>query len=149
MKSTNVVTPVATTSSPMSLARKIILAALLIHFVSLFLPYQDQGEQGGHTIAWNVGLPNQGMVYATTTVPEQTGFELKPYAAYLIIGLLIVFGTSLHQKPFWRRYGYGLSFALLLVFAFGGAIIRTSGGKLSLVSLGLVSLAALINWSAE
>lgn len=137
----------AKTRSP--LARKIIIAALVIHFVALFLPFTEEATVADHPIAWNVGLPNAGIVTPSHTTPELRGFQLHHWAIFIIIGLLIVFLTNIHRSPFWQRWGYWLSFVLLLIFAFGPSIITTSGGKFSLLSMGLVFLAAVINLIAS
>lgn len=82
---------VANASGAMSTARKLMLAALAVHFVSLFLPYQDTDASGDVPILWNTGQ----IVHLQNITPEQTGFQLKPFAVFIIVGLLIMFGTSL------------------------------------------------------
>jgi hypothetical protein len=121
----------------MSTARKLVLLALLIHFISMYLPYQDS-EKTISPFGFN-GVDIYG------TIPERTGIQVKPYGIYVISALFIVFATSIAEEQLWRRYGYWVSFVLLLLFATGGAILRTSGGNLSLVSLGLVIVAAYLN----
>jgi O-antigen ligase len=111
--------------------------ALVIHFISLYLPYQDS-ERTIAPVRIN-GVDMYG------TIPERSGLEVKPYAVYVICGLFFVVATDIAEETFWRRYGYWISLVLLIVFATGGTIIRTSGGTLSLVSIALVIVAAYLN----
>jgi hypothetical protein len=101
------------------------------------LPYQDS-ERTITPVRIN-GVDMYG------TIPERSGLEVKPYATYVIIGLFLVFTTDIAEENFWRRYGYWISLVVLIVFGIGGAIVRTSGGNLSLVSIALVIVAAYLN----
>lgn len=125
----------------MSKARILMIAALAIYFLSLFLPYQDEGTSGDQPILWNTGV----IVHLQNTVPEQTGFQLFHYAGFVVGGLFLLFITAFYKNAFWQRYGYWISLVLVLFFAFGGAVIRTSGGKLSLLCVALIILAAYLN----
>lgn len=132
---------VPATLSSMSKPRKLMLAALGVHLLSLFMTYQDESASGDVPILWNTGK----IVHFQNTTPEQTGFQLKPYAIFVIAGLFAAFAKKFYENPIWRRYGYWISLVLLLVFAFGGAPFRTAGGWLSIISLGLVIYAAFAN----
>lgn len=133
-------TPAVKGSNNASIARKLMLAALLIHLFSLFLPYRDSQNDGSpvYLEKWHV-VAIQGVTQV------QTGFQEKPYAVYVIIGLLVLFGTDLYKKPLWKRFVFWISFVLLILFAFGGAPLRTSGGKLSMFCLAIVLIAAYLN----
>lgn len=122
------------------MAQKLMIVSLLLHFFSLYLPYRDSQEEGSlvYLEKWHV-VPIQGIT------KMKTGFEEKPYAVYVIISLLILFGTDLYTEHLWRRYVYWIAFALLVCFAFGGAPLRTSGGKLAMVCLAMVLIAAYLN----
>ncbi len=123
-----------------SMARKLMLAALVIHLLSLWLPYRDSQREGDtyYAAKWHVaGI--QGVS------KELTGFEEKPKAVYVIIGLLVLFGTDFYEESLWRRFVYWGSFVLLFIFAFGGAPLRTSGGKLAMLCLAMVLIAAYLN----
>jgi uncharacterized membrane protein YoaK (UPF0700 family) len=127
-------------SNALSIARKLMLVALVVHLGSLFLPYRDSEKEGDvyYMEKWHVvGL--QGVS------AEKTGFEEKPNAVYVIIGLLVLFGSDLYEEQVWRRYVYWISFVLLVVFAFGGAPFRTSGGKIAMICLATVLIAAYLN----
>jgi uncharacterized membrane protein YoaK (UPF0700 family) len=132
--------PATKGSGNTSLARKLMLAALVIHLFSLFLPYRDSQNEGSpvYLEKWHV-IGIQGVS------KELTGFEEKPYAIYVIIGLLVMFGSDLYEEPIWRRYIYWISFVLLICFAFGGAPFRTSGGKLAMFCLAIVLIAAYLD----
>jgi len=125
----------------MSTARKIVLAALLLHFCSLFFTYQDDDVKSPHTIMWNTGR----FVQVDTEVPAQTGMQLKPLAPAVLVILFVFFLSKLALDPFWKKYGYWITLVLVIVFATGGAVIRTTGGNISLISVGLLLVAALIN----
>lgn len=122
------------------MARRIVIAALVLHLCSLFLPYQTEGR-GGRIV-------DGRFEYAVTSGyegPMQTGLELKPYAPYVLVGLLLLFLGS-YSHPLWDRWGYVVTVVLVVIFAMGGTPLRASGGKLSMVSLGLLCLAAVIHW---
>jgi hypothetical protein len=126
----------------MSLAKKIVLVALTIHLISLLFQYQDVATTGGPIpMTWADGSTQ----YYYNSTKEKTGIELRPFAGIVIIGLMGIFLTRLSKHPFWVKYGYWATLVILILTAFGGAIIRTTGGKMSLVSLGLVILAAIVN----
>ncbi len=131
----NYQTTVVKSSNNTSMPRKLIISALLIHLFSLFLPYRDSPYYSGIDIGGIIMQGNDG----------KTGFEEKPYAVYVIIGLLVLFLTNLYKEPLWNRFVYWISFVLLIWFAFGGAPFRTSGGKLAMFCLALVLLAAYLN----
>ncbi len=124
----------------MALARGLMLAALVIHLLSLFLPYRDSEKEGSP-----VYLEKWHVVGIQGYSKELTGFQEKPYAVYVIVSLLVLFGTDLYEEPIWKRFVYWISFALLAYYAFGGAPLRTSGGKLSMICLGMVLIAAYLN----
>ena len=65
----------AVATKAMSTARKLVLAALVLHFCSLFFIYQDDDVKNMHTILWNTN----SLVNVGTSVPEQTGMQLKPF----------------------------------------------------------------------
>lgn len=132
--------PTHKSSNKTSNARKLMLAALLIHLFSLFLPYRDSQADGNpiYLEKWHV-IGIQGVTQ------EKTGFQEMPYAVYVIIGLLILFGTDLYEEQLWKRFVYWISFVLLVWFAFGGAPLRTSGGKVSMFCLAIVLISAYLN----
>jgi len=129
------------TVKAMSTARKIVLVALFLHFCSLFFTYQDDDVKDPHTIMWNTGR----FVQVGTDVPVQTGMQLKPLAPAVLVILFVFFLSKLAVDPFWKKYGYWITLVLVIVFATGGAVIRTTGGNISLISVGLLLVAALIN----
>lgn len=129
------------TVKAMSTARKMVLAALLLHFCSLFFTYQDDDVKDTHTIMWNTGR----FVQVGTEVPVQTGMQLKPLAPAVLVILFVLFLSKMAVDPFWKKYGYWITLALVIAFATGGAVIRTTGGNISLVSVGLLLIAALMN----
>ncbi|MEO7310665.1 MAG: hypothetical protein ABIX01_09715 [Chitinophagaceae bacterium] len=131
----------STTDKKMSTARSLMIGALATDFWSLFLPYVDNHSDGDIPILWNTG----NIVHFQNEVAEKTGFQLLPYAGYVVAGLIILFISNYSIKPFWQRYGYWISLILLLVFAFGGAVIRTTGGILSLFCMALVIIAIYLN----
>ena len=121
--------------------RKLVVVALIVHFFSLFLMYQDEDQTAGTPIMWNTGA----IVNVGNRIPEQTGFQLKPFAPFVIGALLLVFLTSIYQHPFWKKYGYWVTVVAIFFFAMGGAVVRTTGGNLSLLTWGLMIIAALLN----
>lgn len=127
------------------LARKIIIAALVIHFFSLFFLYQDDTSWGQLLIGPD--FSTEGIYHFGP--PPQRGFRRKPFAVFIIIGLLIVYGSSLYRKPFWDRHGYWITLVLIFFGAMGGAIVRTNGGRLSLISFILLCIAAYIHRKAR
>ena len=137
-------TPPATAGS---LPRTLVLVALTIHFFSLFLQYQDNTGHG------MLGYATDTTRYTTLEwwagKDAATGLALKPYAVFVIPALLFVWCSRHRQHPFWQRYGYWATLVLLLVFATGGALVRTTGGQLSMVSLGLVGLATYLDRKAR
>jgi len=90
---------------------------------------------------WNTGR----FVQVDTEVPAQTGMQLKPLAPAVLVILFVFFLSKLALDPFWKKYGYWITLVLVIVFATGGAVIRTTGGNISLISVGLLLVAALIN----
>jgi hypothetical protein len=129
------------TFNSFSKARKLVLAALLLHLISLFFTYQDSDVKNTQTIMWNTG----DFVKLGTEEPVQTGMQLKPFGAAVIIILIIFFLSKMAEDPFWRKYGYWITLALVIFFAMGGAVIRTTGGNISLISVGLLFVAAFNN----
>jgi hypothetical protein len=77
-----------------------------------------------------------------------TGFRVKPLAVVVIAGLAAVWASSfawatrVRESSFWRRHGYLATLGLLVVFAYGGAVVRTTGGRMATLSLLLVAYAA-------
>ncbi len=122
-------------------ARKIVLVALALHFFSLFFIYQDADVKDYKPLLWNTGQ----FVQVGTEVPVQTGMKLKPLGAGVIIILFILFLSKMAVDPFWKKYGYWITIVLVIAFAFGGAVVRTTGGNMSLVSVGLLFIAAFLN----
>ena len=95
-----------------SSARKTLLWGLALGLISLFISMQ--------TGTFNTPVLMTGMqgrpVYGVGTPLIQTGMQAKPEALYVILGLLVVFGTVLHQAPFWSKWGYWLAVALFVCF---------------------------------
>ena len=132
--------PPVKASNNASMARKLMLVALVVYLLSLFLPYRDSQNEGSP-----VYLGKSDVIGVQGVTRGQTGFQELPYAPYVIIGLLVLFGTDLYEERVWKRFVYWISFGLLIWFAFGGAPLRTSGGKLSMFCLGVVLIAAYLN----
>jgi len=126
-------------------ARKIVLVALALHFFSLFFIYQDEDEKDYHPVLWNTGQ----IVHIGTEVPVQTGMQLKPLAPAVLVILFVLFLSKLAVDPFWKKYGYWITIAMIIAFAFGGAVVRTTGGNMSLVSVGLLFVAAFLNTAQQ
>ncbi len=133
----------ATALTGFSLARKMIIAALVLHFFSLFFAYVDANSDG---VQVKVYLEKWHVEPVRGGNPEQTGFQILPYAKYVVIGLLILFASDFNEEKLWRRFGYWIAFGLLLKFAYGGAPFRTLGGKMASVSMLVVLIAAYINY---
>jgi hypothetical protein len=147
-KKVNEAAPAPVTPPPAngrSVARAIILVALVIHFGSLYLLYQDNESHG--TLSIDAHYNTTGHYYDGAS--EATGFKLKPYAPLVLIALFIIYATNLYRHPFWDRWGYLLTLGLVLFGAMGGALVRTPGGKLSLFTFGLLCLATFIHRQAR
>src|SRR5438128_2046421 len=104
-------------------ARNLLLAGLVLCFLGLFGKYTS----GDAVTLLPLSLPGS-TIQLTVQAPMVSGFALRPFAVYLIIGLAVVFLTTLRDNPFWQRYGYLVSAILLLCFC-------TLGGFLSIVGL--------------
>ena len=92
-----------------------------------------------------MSMPSGRTVMVDTYSQEATGFKKKPVAVYIIIVLMLAYLTNFCEDPAWKQWGYWGSLAALIYFGVGGAVIRTTGGNLSLISIGIVLIAALLN----
>lgn len=131
----SVATPVKSAAPPVAskgfsfTPRNLMLCALALSFLALFGKYQ-----------WGVYNFTAVGPFVDISVPipqTATGFQLKPHAAFIIVGLAFVFGTSLREHPFLRRWGYWLA-VLLLAFA-------TCNGFLSFGAFVLACVAAYLH----
>jgi hypothetical protein len=111
------ITPAVTPTIPMSKARKVMLAALILGFLSLFGHY---GGTSGTYLSPAVPGTTKTATFYNVDTPGVVGYKYYPKAPYVIVGLLVVFGTAMHTLPFWRRYGYWLAFALFFWAVFIG-----------------------------
>ena len=106
-----------TTPAPLSLtvganasrARNLMLCALALSFLSLFQKYTVS--------VYPLSIPGT-FVNITVPIPQtESGFGIKPFAVFVLLGLLAVFGSGLREAPFWKRWGCWIALALLICFA--------------------------------
>lgn len=128
-------------------ARKIMLVAIGVLFVSQFFEYRDNTGWGMLTHTTDT-TRYTGYVYSFGP-SAGTGWQLHPFAPLLILALAAVYLSGLQQGAWWRRWGYWLSCGLVLVAEMPSAALRTLGGGLGLAALGLAVWAALANMAAQ
>lgn len=128
-----VVTPTSAGSGAAT-ARNLMLAALVLSFLSLYGHYPNGTAY--------ITIPGQGMTFYSPMAMTQTGFVMKPQALYIIIALAVVFLSGLRENPFLRRWGYWIAFGLLLIFA-------PINGLLGLCALALTGAAIYFNAKAQ
>jgi hypothetical protein len=116
----------------------LLILSLVIHLISLPLPYRNQED--------DIPRHEFGLVSIHGQIPKATGLALCPYAWIVLIACLVAVASVVATKPWFRWIGPPAILVAQFAFGIGGAPLRSSGGKLAFLSLGLTLLAILGNW---
>jgi len=142
--------------TPFWTPRRLMIAALLLHLLSLPLPYSNSTLRGhvtsdrpsSQTIynqTGSRGLANDSDYGRNWTVSSsgaeaKNGVQWMPASLLILPFLLWAFGSAEPRGGFWaRRRGYLVGFGLLLIC---GGTNSALGGQLALVALALGAYAA-------
>lgn len=114
---------------------------LVLLFASQFLQYFDDTSHAFMT--WDSDFNTELTLWFGR--PTGTGWELHPQAYVIIAALVLIYLNDFSETRFWTNWGWWLTVALVFACV-TPASIRTDGGKLGLICLGLALLAAILNF---
>jgi hypothetical protein len=129
-----------------SRAQLVMLAAILLNFVSQFFLYLDDA---GSAMLW-YPMSDQywtGISYWGEAIG--TGWELHPHAMIIIVMLAVVYlrGDLLESKSF-GKWGWWIMVAALIAATVPGAYLRAFGGGMGGISVLIAIAAAIMNQRA-
>lgn len=131
-------TPPPTRSKDWPWPRVLLMVSLVLHLISLPFPYQ---EQENDLLRMRFGVVD---VYGQN--PKATGMALCPKAWMVLLSCLVVVGNDIATARWFRWLGPPAILVAQVAFGIAGAPLRSSGGKLAFLSLGLTLLAILGHW---
>lgn len=129
-------------------ARRWLLIGLTLLFFSQFLLYHHNGNYG---IAMADGAG--GLSTGIYLDPPATGWDEHPLARLVLPALFVVYVSLLRFKPFWVRWGYGVSVFLMFLFGIitgeSGATLDVWGTRLGLAAIAMAGYAAYLDFQAR
>ena len=126
-------TPTTSKTSSLTLIRW----AIAVSFVSQFLPYADGGGYLTNP------MDTDYYTGSVLTGNPGTGWQKHPMAIVVLAALAYASWSSFRERPFWRAWGHWIALGGILLCTTDAAPLRTSGGFLGVVAVGL-AVAALI-----
>ncbi|MDB5430564.1 MAG: hypothetical protein JWP35_1680 [Caulobacter sp.] len=119
--------------------RKTMMAAIILLFVSQFLPYRH--ASGGGYLTREMDTDHYTGHVFFNGHSAATGWQAHPYAIVLIGALAAIYLTKFHTRPWWVKWGYWAS-CVIIFPCISGEVIATPGGLMGLVAFGLAVLTA-------
>lgn len=111
----------------MSGPRKLMLAAIITQFVTMFINVRDVDSYGVLSISADWSTHGTYWIGDSAT----TGWGVRPLGPFVLTYLFLMFATKKYEGSFWKVHGYKMAAALMLFFTTGGAPLRVFGGFLS------------------
>lgn len=119
----------------LSLARKLMLAAIVLMAVSQFLPYS--------TAYRDAIMSGTSMPFAVNEGVDGTGWEVHGHALPMLLLLLGYFLSPLADDKGFGRFGWWVSVVALFITMMPGS--PTPGVWVGLAAVGLAIVAAILN----
>ncbi|HWA97997.1 MAG TPA: hypothetical protein VG713_05870 [Pirellulales bacterium] len=104
--------PIASQWQTMRKARRIMVVAIGLLFVSQFFTYHEYSGTG--TLSVDADWNTYG-TYWPDLEPVGTGWQIHPQAWIVIPALAIVYFTAFCERAWWRRWGYLASVFLVMI----------------------------------
>lgn len=126
-------------------ARLLMIAAILLLFVSQFFLYLDDESSA----FLSVGGDFSSTLYIYDFGAKGTGWDLHPHAWVILVALAFAFlRDDIADHRLFVRFGWWVAVALVLTATIPGAYLRAFGGSLGCISL-LMALGAAILHTLE
>ena len=121
-------------------ARLLMIAAILLLFVSQFFLYLDDESSA----FLSIGADYSSTLYIYDFGAKGTGWDLHPHAWVILVALGFAFlRDDIADHRLFVRYGWWVAVALVFAATIPGAYLRAFGGSLGGISL-LMALGAAI-----
>lgn len=121
---------------------QLALIALALLFLSQFFPYYVSHNFG--TLSIRSDFSSVGHYYFDP-VKGGTGWEIHPWASYVLMFLVALHGSSISESRHFLKWGYWLSLPVMLFGATAPGSISRTGGKMGVAALLLMLIAAIMN----